>query len=201
MIFKIKTKEDYYICLLQYIEYKNIYELQSVEKVYSFEILELIDNKFIIYEKKEESFYQFIYNEDYRGKINVIDINSFSIEKNIVIPFDKYIIEKLYYLKKYKNFVFVSLSIPLLDLLILNYELNQVNTVIELINPIYPYVSFYYFRPYIYEIKDLKDNKILLIGKQHFESDYPPNIRLKYDFKLILNLDNFKIEMAENYQT
>ena len=137
---------------------------------------------------------------NYRSRINVIDINSFHMEKNISIPFDKYIIEKLFYLKKYKNFVFVSLSIPLLDLLILNYKLNQINTIIELINPIYPNLSFYYFRPYIYDIEELKNNRILLIGKQHFESDYPPSICLKYDFKLILNLDNFNIEMAENYK-
>ena len=39
-IFKMKTKEDYYICLLQYNEFKNNFELQLAKKVYSFEILE-----------------------------------------------------------------------------------------------------------------------------------------------------------------
>ena len=200
-IFKMKTKEDYYICLLQFNEFKNIFELQIAEKAYSFEMLELINNKFIIYEKKDKNITKYKYPEDYRGRINVVDINTLYMEKTIIIPFDKYIIEKLFYLKKYKNFVFVSLSIPLLDLLILNYELNQINTIIEFINPIYPYLDLYYFRPYIYDIEELKDNKILLIGNQHFESDYPPNISLKYYFKLILNLDNFVIEMAENYET
>ena len=50
----MKAKEDYYIFLLKYNEFKNIFELQLAEKIYSFEILELIDNKFIIYEKKEK---------------------------------------------------------------------------------------------------------------------------------------------------
>ena len=160
-----------------------------LQKIYNFDVFDLEKNKFVIYEKNS-------YNHQ---KLNIIDSNSHFINKTVYIPFDKGKIEKFYNLKNYNNIVFFSLRIPLLTLILLDYELNQINTIIELIDTCCPKENFFYFCPYIEEIKQLKNNKLLIIGNQHYESDYPPHIMLKYDFKIIFNFDKFEIDLAENY--
>ena len=40
-----------------------------------------------------------------------------------------------------------------------------------------PRDNFYEIVPYIYDIKELKNNKLLFYGKQRYEKDYPPQRR------------------------
>ena len=61
-----------------------------------------------------------------------------------------------------------------------------------------PRDNFYEIVPYIYDIKELKNNKLLFYGKQRYERDYPPSFSYKYKFKIIYNYNNFDIELAEN---
>ena len=83
--------------------------------------------------------------------------------------------------------------------MLLDFELNQINTIINLINPLYPnYISLY--KPIIKDIKVLKNNKLLLIGGQYHDVNaFHPDINYQYDFKIIYNLNKFDIEYAENY--
>lgn len=124
------------------------------------------------------------------------------MNKTISIPFEKPGIEKLYYLKEYKNIVFVSLYKPLMKLLLLDFELNQINIIIELTESIYIPKDFYYFRPYIRDIKAIKNNKLLIIGGQHLDifSNPPVYLLQYYNFKFVYNLENFQIECADHYE-
>ena len=83
--------------------------------------------------------------------------------------------------------------------MLLDFELNQINTIINLINPLYPnFISLY--KAIIKDIKVLKNNKLLLIGGQYPDVNaFHPDINYQYNFKIIYNLDKFDIEYAENY--
>ena len=84
---------------------------------------------------------------------------------------------KFFILQNLENILLIPCIEPYLNLIILDYELNQVNTIIELIKPIVPRDNFYEIVPYIYDIKELKNNKLLFYGKQRYEKDYPPQRR------------------------
>jgi len=121
------------------------------------------------------------------------------MNKEIVIPLTNGSIENLFYLDKYKNILFIFLAFPLLNLVLLDFELNQINTIIDIINPLYE-TDIYEYRPIIKDIKILKNNKLCLIGGQLPNvNDAHPDYNYYYDFKIIYNLDNFEIECAENY--
>ena len=53
---------------------------------------------------------------------------------SIFLPFQKSDIYKIIELENYENFIFISLKEPLLTLDLLDYELNEVNTIIKLTN-------------------------------------------------------------------
>ena len=185
-VFQIRGNKSW-LCILKQKENNRIYEIQFAEPIYNyFELFELKKDKFLIY---------------YRKNINIIDSISLYMNNTIIIPFEESIIEKVAELDNYKHLVFISISIPFLGLILLDYELNQINNIIELVDSIFPNKEFYYFRPFISDIIELKNKKLLLFGSQHYENDYPPSINLKYDFKLIFNLNNFEIELAENYKS
>lgn len=121
------------------------------------------------------------------------------MNKEIIIPFISSI-ENIFYLDKYKNIVFISLSNPLFNLILLDFELNQINIIIELIYPLYQSLDLCDFRPIIKVIKSLKNNKLLLIVGQLFNvNDAHPDYNYQYDFKIIYNLNNFKIQLVEIY--
>ena len=84
---------------------------------------------------------------------------------------------------------------PLLNLLIYDYELNQIDSIIDLINPIIPFEILYCWRPYIYYIKEINENKIMFYGSQRKKEIYDFK---KYDFKIIFNYKDLNIEMADN---
>ena len=67
------------------------------------------------------------------------------------------------------------------------------NLIIIKINPIIPMERLYCYRPYIYEIKELDNNKLLFYGSQRLYDYYK-----KYYFKIIFNYKKLDIEMAEN---
>ena len=115
-----------WICLAKEDEINNrILEIKMAEEIdnsLEFNLCELDNDKFLFYE-----YYNYI-NKDLNGRINVIDTNSGYMNKTIFAPFENPSIEDMYYLKEYKNLVFVSLFRPLLKLLILDFELSQINT-------------------------------------------------------------------------
>ena len=194
----VNNYNNHWISLLKEDEINSkIFSIQMVEAIdasFKFEVFELINDKFLIYESGENL-------EELRGRINIINSKDCYMNQTIFIPFDKPGIEKLYYLEKYKNIVFVSLFKPLLKLLTIDFELNQINSIIELTEPIYIPKDFYYFRPYIRDIKSIKNNKLLIIGGQHLEFGYRPSYLLQYyKFNIIYNLDNFQIECADHYE-
>ena len=188
------------ICLAKEDEINNrILEIQMAEKIENlrYNLRELDNDKFLFYE-----YCNFMedYLKDLNGRINVIDTKSGKMNKTIFAPFEKPGIEDAYYLKEYKNLVFVSLFKPLLILLILDFELNQINTIIELTESIYIPNDFYFFRPFIRYIKSVDNNKLLIIGGQHLDepgvnSDY---LCQYYNFKIVFNLEKFEIEYAEH---
>ena len=94
---------------------------------------------------------------------------------------EKFVVEGVHILKNdiYKNKIFLCLSVPLFTLSLFDCKLNQINTIIEVINPICKRIDiFFHFLPCIVGIKELDENKILLIGSQHHYYDYPPFILL-----------------------
>ena len=66
-----------------------------------------------------------------------------------------------------------------------------------MINPIIPFKEFLYYSPYIYEIKEINNNKIMFYGSQKKSEYYKSKIN-KYDFKIIFNYERLNIEYAEN---
>ena len=87
------------------------------------------------------------------NKIHIINSNIFTISvffflfKNVV--FIKLLIWN------YENFIFISLKEPLLTLVLLDYELNQVNIINKLTNMIY---RLYDYIPYIYKMEKINQN-------------------------------------------
>ena len=73
----------------------------------------------------------------------------------------------------------------------------QVNTIIDLINPIISFEKILYFRPYIYEIKEIDNKKALFYGSQRRSESYYIEID-KYDFTFIFDHERLNIEFAEN---
>ena len=57
----------------------------------------------------------------------------------------------------------------------------------------------YGWRPYIYEIKELNNRKIIFFGSQRNEKHYYSDFN-KYEFKILFNYEEQKIEIAENIQ-
>ena len=127
------------------------------------------------------------------NKIHIINSNIFTISvffflfKNVV--FIKLLIWN------YENFIFISLKEPLLTLVLLDYELNQVNIINKLTNMIY---QWYDYIPYIYEMEKINQNLWLLKGTHENDTSSHWWIDNNYDFEIILNLNIFEIEWAEN---
>ena len=94
----------------------------------------------------------------------------------------------------------MCLSVPLFTLSLFDCKFNQINTIIEVINPICKRIDiFFHFLPCIVGIKELNDNKILLIGSQHHYYDYPPFILGFYNkFEIIFDLNKYEIENAKS---
>ena len=112
---------------------------------------------------------------------------------------NNYEIESIFKSDNYKNIAFIFLARPLLNLLILDYKFDQIVTIIELIKPIIPFNELFYLRPYIYGIKDLNNKKLIFYGRQERLNYYLYYYGIeKYDFKLIFNYEDLKIEIAEN---
>ena len=148
------------------------------------------DNKILLY-KKEKNYYW----HKGRNKIAILDLfYPYNIKYK---TFPDVILDDFFYLKNYKNIILISCYKPLLCLMIFDYEINQVNTVIEIINPIIPKNAFYDFAPYIYDIQELKNDKLLLYGSQTYERNYPLFSK-KYNFEIIFDFKDFKIDLAEN---
>ena len=59
-------------------------------------------------------------------------------ENYIVKTFKNRYIENIFKLNNYKNIILIFLAKPLLNLLIYDYKLNQIETIVDLINPIIP---------------------------------------------------------------
>ena len=194
--------------------YKKILELEFAETIsyYPSGILELpgsmkkedLEEKILIYKTKKDSWdSSSFYNHaiDLLYAIDLNESNKFIMHK-IFLPWNKFVVEGVHISKnkKYKNIIFLCLSVPLLTLSLLDCKLNQINTIIEVINPICKRIDiFFKFLPCIVEIKELNNNKILLIGSQHHYYDYPPFINGYYNrFEIIFDLDKNEIENAKS---
>ena len=167
-----------------------IYELNFI--VDSKDLKEIIEleknNKYLLYENGEYTYYN-------NNKIIIFDLNS---PCNIIHKdFGNYRIDSIFKPDNYKNVVFIFMAKPLLNLLIFDYKFMQVNTIIDLINPIIPSEKILDWRPYIYEVKEIKKNKIMFYGNQRSSDDYSIQID-KYDFKIIFDYERLNIEYAEN---
>lgn len=205
--FIIRSSNQTWILLLKQNYKIHEYEVEFAEKIHyqrggnKYKLFEIKEDRFLVYEKNHPYIYRFddLYENNITKitRIYIFNTQTEYMNKEIVIPFI-ISIENLFYLDKYKNIVFISLSFPLLNLILLDFELNQINTIIDLINPLYN-IETCGFRPIIKDIKTLKNNKLYLIGGQppNANDEHPENYQ--YDFKIIYNLDNFEIELAENY--
>lgn len=98
-------------------------------------------------------------------------------------------------MENYENFIFIFLKEPLLTLVLLDYELNQVNTIIKLTNIIY---LLYDYIPYIYEMEEINQNQFLLKGTHENDTSSHYRVDNNYDFEIFLNLNTFEIESFEN---
>lgn len=201
-VFKICVNKEYWICLLQ--QNDKIFEIETLEKIHIKEyngrcnLFEINEDKFLIYENYSPDI-NLVRPYTHKTRIYIINSRTGYMNKEIVIPLTNGSIENLFYLDKYKNILFIFLAFPLLNLVLLDFELNQINTIIDIINPLYE-TDIYEYRPIIKDIKILKNNKLCLIGGQLPNvNDAHPDYNYYYDFKIIYNLDNFEIECAENY--
>ena len=158
------------------------------------DLLELKNfEKYLIYKNINDDYYYDSQNTS--NKIMILDIN---FPKDVIIKeFKDKNIDNIFKLNNYENIVLIFLAKPLLNLMIFDYKYNQVNTIIELINPIIPFEELYDWRPYIYEIKELNNNKIIFYGSQRTKESFYLDFK-KYDFKFVFNYEYLKIEMAEN---
>lgn len=194
-IFQIFNNKNNWICFLNESKFNlKVFELEHATNTGK------LNSIFKIKKKKKIILY-----ENFNYDLNLKKIDKISI-LDLFYPYEiKYytfknlnIDNKFFMLKNLENILLIPCIEPYLNLIMFDYELNQVNTIIELIKPIIPRDNFYEIVPYIYDIKELKNNKLLLYGAQRYERDYPPSFSYKYKFKIIYNYNNFDIELAEN---
>ena len=117
-------------------------------------------------EKKQKYLFYKIdkYSHLNNNKIIIFDSNSpYHIAQKY---FNNFSIETIFKHNNYKNGIFIFTAMPLLNLIIFDYKFIQINTIIDLINPIIPFKEFLYYSPYIYEIKEINNNKIMFYGSQ-----------------------------------
>ena len=198
MVFKITNNNDIWILILnESTSLKNTFILeQTIDcgDLYKIHILEK-QKKLILYYKIK---YQFEYLDS--GDDNEIAILDLFPPYNIdFIDIPGVDVCNIFLLKNYKNKILISCTKPYLSFMILDYELKQIETTFELVNPIIPKeLEFSYaFIPYISDIKELKNGKLLLIGKQKYDGYYPRPHK-EYSFAIVYDLNNFCIEEAEN---
>ena len=176
-------------------EIDNIFEVEYT--VYCKNLNKILEleksNKYLVYKKIKNRYYYD--DQTIENKMMIFGTNSH--DEVIYKEFKDRYIDSIFKLNNYENIVLIFLAKPLLNLMIFDYKYNQVNTIIELINPFIPFKEFYDWRPYIYEIKELNDNKIIFYGSQRTKESFYLDFK-KYDFKFIFNYENLKIEMAEN---
>ena len=194
-IFQIFNGKNNWICFLNESKFNSkVFELEHATNAGK------LNSIFKIKKKKKILLYEnFNYDLNLKkiDKISILDLYypyeiKYNAFKNLNID------NKFFILKNLENILLIPCIEPYLNLIMFDYELNQVNTIIELIKPIMPRDNFYEIVPYIYDIKELKNNKLLFYGKQRYERDYPPSFSYKYKFKIIYNYNNFDIELAEN---
>lgn len=123
------------------------------------------------------------------NKIHIINSNIFTISVYFFLFKNVVFIKLLIW--NYENFIFISLKEPLLTLVLLDYELNQVNIINKLTNMIY---QWYDYIPYIYEMEKINQNQWLLKGNHENDTSSHWWIDNNYDFEIILNLNTFEIE-------
>ena len=195
-VFQLYSKEYYsykgniWTCVVNLVDdIDHIYEIEyyikcdELKEIFELERL----NKYLFYKKG-------VYENN---KIILFDTNYpyKTSHKNL----NNYEIESIFKSDNYKNIAFIFLARPLLNLLILDYKFDQIVTIIELIKPIIPFNELFYLRPYIYGIKDLNNKKLIFYGRQERLNYYLYYYGIeKYDFKLIFNYEDLKIEIAEN---
>ena len=180
----------YWICFTNLVdEIDNIFEVEFIINCGILnKILELEKQKYyLIYKGIRHITNHFVNN------IIMFDPN-FPENYTIKIFKNRYI-DSIFKLNNFQNELLIFLAEPVLNLLIYDYKLNQVDTIIELINPIVPFSILYSWRPYIYEIKELDNNKLIFYGSQRMYHCYK-----KYYFKIIFNYKNLDIETAENIE-
>ena len=196
--FKIINNNDNFILILnESLSLKNAFKVEQTiycGDLFKIHILEK-QKKLIIH-------FQIRYEFDslYSGDDNEIAILDLFPPYNIdFIKIQGVDVDNVFLLKNNKNKVLIPCTKPFLSFMILDYELKQIETIFELVNPIIPKeLKFsYVFIPYISDIKELKNGKLLLIGKQKYDGYYPrPN--KEYSFTIVYDLNNFCIEEAEN---
>ena len=176
------------ICFTNLIdEIDNIFEIEYIIACGTLKkLLELEKQKYYLIYKGLRNKYNYFVN-------NIIMFDPNFPENYIVKKFKNRYIETIFKLNNFKNKLLIFFREPLLNLLIYDYKLNQVDTIIDLINPTIPFGILYCWRPYIYEIKELDNNKLLFYGSQRLYDYYK-----KYYFKIIFNYKKLDIEMAEN---
>ena len=171
-------------------EIDHIFEIEFVINTKKLnELVELKNpDKYLMYQKVKYDYHK-------KNEIVIIDIKH---PKDIIHKkFQNKYIENIFSLNNYENTVLIFLANPLLNLLIFDYELNQVNTIIDLINPFIPLKDMYGLRPYIYQIKELNNKNIIFFGSQRYIDYCYPDFN-KYEFKILFNYEKQKIEIAEN---
>ena len=185
-------KPNIWTCVVNLVdEIDNIFEIEYYIKCEGLnKILELEKlKKYLFYRKGGNDNNKIIlFNSNYPYSSNQIDLYNKEIEK-------------IFKLDNYKNIAFIFLSRPLLNLIILDYKFEQINTIIDLIRPNIPSIELLQFRPYIFEIKELDNKKIIFYGRQkkrYFINNKTINDIIKYDFKLLFNYEDLQIEIAEN---
>ena len=192
-IFQLNSYYNYWIFFTNLIdEIDKIFEVELIIDCGNLEtILELEKQKnYLIYKEISD---ENNYKNNYENKIIMFDPDF--PENYIVKTFKNRYIENIFRLNNYENKLLIFLAQPLLNLLIYDYKLKQIDTTINLINPIIPFEILYCWRPYIYEIKELDNDKLLFYGSQRNKKYYDFK---KYDFKIIFNYKDLNIEMAEN---
>ena len=160
-IFQLNSYYNYWIFFTNLIdEIDKIFEVELIIDCGNLEtILELEKQKnYLIYKEiRDENNYKINYEN------TIIMFEPDFPENYIVKTFKDRYIENIFKPNNYKNKLLIFLAKPLFNLLIFDYKLKQIDTLIDLINPIIPFERLYCLRPYIYEIKELDNNKLILI--------------------------------------